>query len=253
MTYEVKSTVSLRVFVPQVVGAKRVARVNFVLSALCVFYISYVLTLAAVPAKAQGSLPQQLPQTAEAVLKDGRKLIDMRRYEDAVIRFKQFSSMRPNDPIGYFWSGITLDEMGNYSGSEQAYREAASKADRQGMDSAEIRTNLGNALLKQNKVDEAIDSYKKAIEVNPLYAVAYLNMGRAQIEKGDATGALTSLNRCEELRFKGPHLAYYKAKALIAQGKKDEASVLVKRLLQDLPEGTFKNDVRQEFSAVLNN
>lgn len=201
------------------------------------------------PAFAQTA--QQVVTRPADVLKEGRRLIDQRRYEDAISRFKQYCLMRPHESNGYFWSGITYDEMGNYSASEKAYRDALLRAENEGMDSAEIRTNLGNALLKQRKMDEAIEEYKKANEVDPLYALAKLNLARAYIEKGDGALALATLDKCGELHFKGLHIKYYRAKALLLLGRKDEAGSLAKQLIMDLPDGAFKNDVRQEFSSIL--
>lgn len=194
---------------------------------------------------------QPAPARPADVLKEGRRLIDQRRYEDAISRFKQYCLMRPQESNGYFWSGITYDEMGNYSASEKSYRDALLRAENEGMDSAEIRTNLGNALLKQHKTDEAIEEYKKANEVDPLYALAKLNMARAYIEKGDGASALATLDKCGELHFKGLHIKYYRAKALLLLGRKEEAGSLAKQLIMDLPEGAFKNDVRQEFSSII--
>lgn len=194
---------------------------------------------------------QQVVTRPADVLKEGRRLIDQRRYEDAISRFKQYCLMRPHESNGYFWSGITYDEMGNYSASEKSYRDALVRAENEGMDSAEIRTNLGNALLKQHKADEAIEEYKKANEVDPMYALAKLNLGRAYIEKGDGASALATLDKCGELHFKGLHIKYYRAKALILLGRKEEAGSLAKQLIMDLPEGAFKNDVRQEFSSII--
>jgi tetratricopeptide (TPR) repeat protein len=194
---------------------------------------------------------QQVVTRPADVLKEGRRLIDQRRYEDAISRFKQYCLMRPHESNGYFWSGITYDEMGNYSASEKSYRDALLRAENEGMDSAEIRTNLGNALLKQHKADEAIEEYKKANEVDPMYALAKLNLGRAYIEKGDGASALATLDKCGELHFKGLHIKYYKAKALLLLGRKEEAGSLAKQLIMDLPDGAFKNDVRQEFSSII--
>ncbi|MBX9569924.1 MAG: tetratricopeptide repeat protein [Candidatus Obscuribacterales bacterium] len=194
---------------------------------------------------------QQVVTRPGDVLKEGRKLIDQRRYEEAVARFKQYCLMRPQESNGYFWSGITYDEMGNYSASEKSYRDALVRAENEGMDSAEIRTNLGNALLKQKKIDEAIEEYKRANEVDPLCALAKLNLGRAYIEKGDGASALSAIDKCADLHFKGLHVKYYRAKALLLLGRKDEAASLAKQLIMDLPEGSFKNDVRQEFSGII--
>ena len=221
-------------------------------SVSAVVFASVVLSVVlSAPVLSQAPSPPQLGSRSTDVLKEGRKLIDQRRYEDAISRFKQYCLMRPQDSAGYFWSGITYDEMGNYSASEKSYRDALERADHEGMDSAEIRTNLGNSLLKQHKTDDAISEYKRANEVDPLYGLAKLNLSRAYIEKGDGASALTALDKCGDLHLKGLHIKYYKAKALLLLGRKDEAGSIAKQLILDLPDGSFKNDVRQEFQSVI--
>ncbi|MBX9723532.1 MAG: tetratricopeptide repeat protein [Candidatus Obscuribacterales bacterium] len=193
--------------------------------------------------------PQGL--SAASTLKQGRQLIDMGRLQDALRTFQIYTGMKPQDASGYFWMAVCYDEMGNLPASTQAYRDSISRAEQNAMDSCEIRMNLGNVLLKQNEFDQAIENYKRALEVNPQYSLAELNLGRAYIAKGDFQSGLAALTKCEELHFAGPQLPYYKAKALMGLGRKDEAAVIVLRLLQDLPPGNHKISIQQEFQSCL--
>lgn len=54
-------------------------------------------------------------------------------------------------------------EKGDYAGAEQAYLEAL----RQNPDDARIYFNLGNALAKQGKFDEAISAYERFKDMSP--------------------------------------------------------------------------------------
>ena len=47
-----------------------------------------------------------------------------------------------------------------------------------------IHSNLGNALLREDQLDETIVHLQQAIRINPNYAEAYNNLGRAFMEKG---------------------------------------------------------------------
>lgn len=189
--------------------------------------------------------------SATATLRKGTQLIDAGRLPEALVIFQDYCRNRPGDASGYFWIGVCYDEMGNYPVATQAYRDGIARAEQNAMDSCEIRTNLGNVLLKQNEVDRAIEAYKRALEVNPQFGLAQLNLGRAYLAKSDFQSALTALNKCEELRFSSRQLPYYKAKALLGLGRKDEAAATVHRLLQDFPNGEAKNSMQQEFQSVL--
>src|SRR5262249_41881792 len=46
-------------------------------------------------------------------------------------------------------------------------------------DFAFAHSNLGNVLVNQNRLDEAIDSYKRAIELEPNFASAHRGLGNA--------------------------------------------------------------------------
>lgn len=194
-------------------------------------------------------LPAQAPPSSLATLRKGTQLIDAGRLQDALAVFQQYVRERPGDPAGYFWIGICYDEMSNYPVAIQAYRDGITRAEQNSMDSAEMRTNLGNVYLKQNDIDQAIDSYKRAIEVNPQYGLAELNLGRAYIAKTDYSSALAAFDKCEELHCNVRQVLYYRAKALMASGKNEQAAAVVQKLLQDFPNGDAKNSIQQEFQS----
>ena len=72
--------------------------------------------------------------------------------------------------------------------------------------------NLGNALRDQEKPDEAIDAYRKAIELNPNYAEAHCNLGHVLKRQRRFTEALRYLERGHELGSKNPQWKYPSAR-----------------------------------------
>ncbi len=205
------------------------------------------IKIAQMPAAAAG----QRSISSSSLLARGTQLIDAGRLNEALDLFQGFCRSRPQDPRAYFWMGVCYDEMGKHAMAAQAFRDGIAKAEQQAMDSSEIRMNLGNALLKMNQVDEAIEAYKRAIEINPQYGLAELNLGRAFLQKGDYRSALAAFEKCDELHFNVRQLSYYKAKTLLGLGKKDEAAGLVRRLLQDFPEGSARAEIEAEFKSCL--
>ena len=83
----------------------------------------------------------------------------------------------------------TLTEKGFFTGTEpgsQEYndrvekarsrlKEEEEKANKVRMEKAEEKKAEGNALLRENKTDEAIEKYTEAIELNPYNAIYYAN------------------------------------------------------------------------------
>ena len=55
--------------------------------------------------------------------------------------------------------------------------------------------NMGNALKDQGKLEEAIESYNKALSLKPDYAEAYNNMGNALKDQGKLEEAIEAYNK----------------------------------------------------------
>ena len=59
--------------------------------------------------------------------------------------------------------------------------------------------NLGNVLIDQKKLDEAIAGYRKAIEIDPKHAVAHYNLGLALREQKKLDEAIAAYRKAIEI------------------------------------------------------
>ena len=57
----------------------------------------------------------------------------------------------------------------------------------------------GTTLMSMNKVDAAIESYTRAIEVSPNFAEAYIQRGLAKRARGDLTGAIEDYEKAASI------------------------------------------------------
>ena len=57
----------------------------------------------------------------------------------------------------------------------------------------------GTLLMSRNKVDAAIESYTRAIELRPNYAEAYVNRGLARRAKGDLAGSIEDYEKAASI------------------------------------------------------
>jgi len=73
------------------------------------------------------------------------------------------------------YSGVTNHVIGFWADSETLFVRAIAVTE----DNFLAHNNLGNAYMAQGRVDEAIDQFETAIEVQPNYADAYYNLARA--------------------------------------------------------------------------
>ena len=129
---------------------------------------------------------------------------------------QQFIVANPLEPEGYFWQAAALDELHEFDQALQAYSKALSESTKVGMDSAELRMNVGNVLLKQGKTSQAIEQYQRAAAVDPGLPLVQLNLGRALLAQNDTVGALACFQRCVAQHFEPVQLPYYRSQGATA-------------------------------------
>jgi tetratricopeptide (TPR) repeat protein len=103
-------------------------------------------------------------------------------------------------------------------------------------DVAPVQSNLGNALLRKNQIDEAIPHIQKAIQVNPQYAEAYNDMGSALIKRGQAAQAISYYQKAVELNTRYADAYNNLAVAFLENGQVDEAIEHYKKAVAIKPE-----------------
>lgn len=102
--------------------------------------------------------------------------------------------------------------------AENHLRRAAEEGD--GM--PEAHNALGELLLQQNRYQEAQASLAKALELDPHYGDALVNMGEAQQRQGNSTEALKYFDKAIASNSKNPRAHYFKGAALVDSGRYHE-------------------------------
>jgi tetratricopeptide (TPR) repeat protein len=103
-------------------------------------------------------------------------------------------------------------------------------------DAAEIRSNLGAALVRDGKFAEAIDEYQKALQQVPNNAPVRMNLALAYYKLGrigDAAAALQALHRLDPLELKPALLL---SDCYLQMGQPERAVELLNPLFQEYPE-----------------
>ena len=54
---------------------------------------------------------------------------------------------------------------------------------------------MGNALQEQDKLEEAIEAFNKALTIKPDYVEAYNNLGNVLKDQGKLEGAIEAFNK----------------------------------------------------------
>jgi len=83
--------------------------------------------------------------------------------------------------------------------------------------------NLGNALLQKGKVDEALEQFQKALEINPYYVDARSNLGAALFQKGQLDDAVAQYKKTLEINPNYAQANYNLGLVLFQKGQLDDA------------------------------
>jgi uncharacterized protein (TIGR03032 family) len=92
------------------------------------------------------------------------------------------------DPFALAYNrGIALRDQDDFEGAITAFQEAlAIKGD-----NADVWNDLANAFAAQNRLDEAIAHYERAVAIRPSFPVAHMNMGMILMRTGQLPRGLT--------------------------------------------------------------
>jgi COMPASS component SWD3 len=151
----------------------------------------------------------ELNQRVEKIKEEG-KAYELRQQQRQKESEKATANLKKkyDTQHAHYNRGNALRVQGKMDEAIDAYRKAIEL----NPNYAGAHYNLGNALRDQEKPDEAIDAYKKAIELNPNYAEAHCNLGHVLKRQRRFTEALRYLERGHELGSKNSQWKYPSAR-----------------------------------------
>ena len=115
---------------------------------------------------------------SEAQLKEGNRLFWNGHYEDALKKYNDALIDTPNSSILRFNIGDAAYQSGDFASAEKQFQEAGDQSAVPTLRGA-ARYNQGNALFRQNKWKEAIETFKDSLRANPKDEDAKYNLGLA--------------------------------------------------------------------------
>ncbi|HIK31692.1 MAG TPA: tetratricopeptide repeat protein [Oscillatoriales cyanobacterium M59_W2019_021] len=89
-----------------------------------------------------------------------------------------------------------------------------------------IYRHLGFALSQQERLEEAVEAYQKAIELNPKEAKTYSLLGQVRGKQGNFSGAIDSYQKAIELSNELPIWVYLNLGEALSQEKRFEEAIV---------------------------
>ncbi|MGB3638240.1 MAG: tetratricopeptide repeat protein [Rivularia sp. (in: cyanobacteria)] len=94
-----------------------------------------------------------------------------------------------------FQKGLDLYQQKDYENAEAVFRQVTSI----NVSNDVVRLLLGDSLLRQGKVEEAIEKYKEVIVRTPKKADAYLRLSRIYMQQDKQSEAIEYLKQAKEV------------------------------------------------------
>jgi tetratricopeptide (TPR) repeat protein len=126
------------------------------------------------------------------------------------------------------WSniGAAYQNTGDFDMARQAYEQALRIDERNPIAHYRLGYLYFTLALKNNDANsfqECLERYKKAIEIDPEYAEAYLGLGNAYLQTNNLEGGIYCLERALEIQPDQGPVVYNLGMAHFNNGDKDKA------------------------------
>ncbi len=107
-----------------------------------------------------------LSQSERSLVSDGNRSYRQNKFNDAEIDYRKALQENRDSKVGVFNLGDALYKQGRFGEAAEQYALVASNAKDPAL-KAQAYHNLGNALLKGQKIPESIAAYKEALKTSP--------------------------------------------------------------------------------------
>jgi len=173
--------------------------------------------------------PSQAGAPAPADMTQLIVLMNAGRYEELEIKSRELLGGQANSGVVWQILGVALTAQGKNA------LEALQTAARWLPNDAGAHNNLGNALGRLGRLDEALASYRQALLLSPDFPEAHHNLGRAYLDLGQLDSAVASCHRAVQFKPRCAEAHETLGNALLGLGKLEEACASYRRALEINP------------------
>lgn len=121
---------------------------------------------------------------ARAYVGLGKALAELKRTEEAIAAYRRAIQVSPEQPDAYTGLAELLSGENRLAEALNHYQKALNLSEKPSANTHTLAlVGLGRALQAQNKLEDAIAMFRRAIQVSPSNTWAYIYLGRALTEK----------------------------------------------------------------------
>ena len=173
------------------------------------------------------SVDRSIPRAIEAALKHDQA----GRLPQAAAIYRKILQIAPNHPDALHRLGVTARRVGKNEIAIELITKAINASP-----SSAMYCNLGAALRNQGKLVEAVESYRKALSMDPDFAEAHNNLGIALQQQGRLDAAVESYRNAILIKPDYDEPYSNLGNALKDQGKLDAAVESYRKALSITPD-----------------
>ena len=125
------------------------------------------------------------PKNEISILNLGIMYYKLKRYDEAIVAFRQALAVRPNYDLALNYIGVSYSQQKKYREAIEAFRQYAAIVP----ESADGWFNIGIHYMLLKDFQGALDPLRRAVQIKPDYAVAQYNLALAYLNLGDRGAA----------------------------------------------------------------
>ncbi len=152
--------------------------------------------------------------------------------KDALSALASAAQYSPEDAVAHLNLGNALGRAGRLEEARQSYGRALSLRP----EFAEAHSNLGDVQFELGCFDQAVSSCRRALKIKPEYLEAHQNLAKALMRLGRVDEAIASFRRAVSIRPDFAEAQVNLAAALRSVGRLDEAIAGFRRALSIKPD-----------------
>jgi len=176
-------------------------------------------------------LTMQMVTGTQATLVRADSLFDQGRVDEAIVRYREYTTSDPNDPEGHNNLGVALMQKGRFDDAVTSFQRSIELKP----DSPKAQNNLGVALMRSGHVQDAVAPLQRAVQLQPTILGGYDNLGQALLQMGRYDEAVVALQHATELQPSSPDVHTNFGIALTQAGRLDQAVASLRRAAELQP------------------